>query len=208
VQIGLEIAGAFMMVTTEPTMTRDGSVKERGGSSVERLVGRLDAILGLNTLLPGPTTRAVARVTQERHDKDMERRLLAVAAAVECLAGLAFVLFPAIPIALLLDSEPGSTALMIGRVSGVALLALGVACTGAARAVAGSARTWTVIAITLYNAGAGLLLLAFAARDMAQAPLVWIAAVCHLGLGSALATCTFANAAPPVEHSQRAARRV
>ena len=81
----------------------------------------------------------------------METRLLAVAAAVECLAGLAFVLFPAIPIALLLDTEPGSTALMIGRVSGVALLALGVACTGAARAVAGSARTWTVIAITLFQ---------------------------------------------------------
>ena len=127
-QIGLEIARAFMMVTTEPKTTRDGSVEERVRSA---------------------TTRAVARVTQERHDKDMETRLLAVAAAVECLAGLAFVLFPAIPIALLLDTEPGSTALMIGRVSGVALLALGVACTGAARAVEGSARTWTVIAITL-----------------------------------------------------------
>src|SRR6476660_9475176 len=110
-----------MMVTTEPKKTRDGSVEERDRSSVERLVGRVDAILGLNTLLPPPTTRAVARVTQERHDKDMETRLLAVAAAVECFAGLAFVLFPAIPIALLLDTEPGSTALMIGRMSGVAL---------------------------------------------------------------------------------------
>jgi len=150
------------------------------------------------------------KTTRDRsvEERVAETRLLAVAGAVEGLAGLAFVLFPAIPIALLLDTGPGSTALMIGRLSGVALLALGVACTGAARAVAGAARTWTVIAITLYNAGAGVLLVAFAARDMAHAPLVWIVAVVHMGLASALGTCTFANAAAPVEHSQRAARRV
>jgi len=47
---------------------------------------------------------------------------------------------------------------MIARVGGVALLALGVACAGAAAEVAGPARTWPVIAITLYNAGAGLAL--------------------------------------------------
>ncbi len=121
----------------------------------------------------------------------MQLRLLTVAAVVECLAGAALIVFPAPAIAVLLDAELGSAGLMIARIAGVALLALGVACVGAATEIAGPARTWTVMAITLYNAGAGSLLIAFAARGIADGPVVWVAGVFHLGLALALGTAGF-----------------
>jgi len=124
---------------------------------------------------------------------EMQTRLLMVAAVVECLAGAALILFPAGAITLLLDAEPGSGGSMIARVGGVALLALGVACAGAAAEIAGPARTWPVIAITLYNAGAGLALVGFAVRGMADGPAVWIAGIFHVALASAFATLAFAQ---------------
>lgn len=151
-------------------------------------------------------TLTTERTTKRDGPVEEQTRLLTVAAVVECLAGLAFVLFPALAIALLLDAEPGSAGLMIARVAGVALLALGVACGGAATEVAGPARTWTVVAITFYNAGVGLLLVAFAARGMAGGPVVWIASVLHMGLALAFGTCAFANAAPHVESPHSTAR--
>jgi hypothetical protein len=123
----------------------------------------------------------------------MQARLVTVAAVIEGLAGAALILFPGPAIAVLLDAELGSAGLMIARIAGVALLALGVACVGAAREIAGHARTWTVMAITLYNAGAGLLLIAFAARGMADGPVVWVAGVFHLGLALALGAGGFEN---------------
>jgi hypothetical protein len=116
---------------------------------------------------------------------ETERRLLIAAAVVECLAGTTFLLFPAVAVTLLLDAEAGSAGVMIARVAGVALFALGVACAGAATEIARPARTWAVMAITIYNAGAGLLLVAFAVRGMAYGPVVWIAGILHLGLASA-----------------------
>lgn len=151
------------------------------------------------------------RVTTEltpNRDESLEEQtwLLTVSAVVECLAGLAFVLFPTLTITLLLDTEPGTAGLMIARVTGVALLALGVACGGAATEAAGPARTWTVVAITFYNAGAGLLLVAFAARGMADGPVVWIASVLHMGLASAFGATALANAAPRMKSPHGTAR--
>lgn len=182
-----------MKLMTEPKTTPDGSVKDRPKPSIERRAGRFDSLLGVDALLRTVTWATAGRAEHKRYDTGTQTRLLILAAVVECLAGLAFILFPAFTIALLLGPEPGSVGLMIARVAGVALLALGVACAGAATEVAGAARAWTVTAITLYNAGAGLLLVAFAARGMADGPVVWVAGVLHMGLALAFATCAFAN---------------
>ena len=88
----------------------------------------------------------------------MQGRLLTISGVLECLTGLAFLLSPGGTIAFLLGAEPGSVGLMIGRVAGVALLSLGIACWGARKDAGGAARMGTLRAITLYNAGAGLLL--------------------------------------------------
>jgi hypothetical protein len=109
----------------------------------------------------------------------MESRLLTVAAVVECIAGLAVFVLPGPIIALLLGAEPHVQGEMIGRIAGVALMALGAACAGAAVDTGGAARTATLGAIALYNAGAGALLLLFAATGNAIGPVVWVVGALH-----------------------------
>ncbi len=109
----------------------------------------------------------------------MQGRLLTISGVLECLTGLAFLLSPGGTIAFLLGAEPGSVGLMIGRVAGVALLSLGIACWGARADAGGAARMGTLRAITLYNAGAGLLLVLFAATGKAGGPVVWAVGVLH-----------------------------
>jgi hypothetical protein len=127
----------------------------------------------------------------------VQRQLLALAAALECLTGVAAIVIPGIVIALLLGVEPSSAALMTGRLLGVALLSLGVACWYATTDKGGSARTGTLRAITLYNAGVGLLLVVFAATGMATGLLAWIAGILHLGLAVAFAASLRHSAAAP-----------
>jgi len=117
----------------------------------------------------------------------LPKQLLTIATGAECLAGLAFMLAPGLTIALLFGVEPQSEGLMIGRIAGVALLSLGIACWGASADAGGAARTGTLRAITLYNLGAGLFLVVFAASGRAGGLAVWIAGILHLGLGAAFA---------------------
>ena len=114
----------------------------------------------------------------------MQRILLAIAAAVETLTGLVLIPAPDATIRLLLGRQPDGVGLMIGRVAGVAVLAVGVACWGARADSGGAARVGTVGAITLYNAGAGLLLVRFALTGQASGPVVWSAGLFHLALAA------------------------
>jgi hypothetical protein len=118
----------------------------------------------------------------------MQTRLLAIAAVVECIAGVAFVVVPGRIIALLLGAEPHVQGEMIGRVAGVALFALGAACAGAAADTGGAAQAWTVAAITFYNLGAGMLLLLYASGGEARGPVVWAIGALHLVFAGALAS--------------------
>jgi hypothetical protein len=113
-----------------------------------------------------------------------DRQLLTISAAVECLTGLALTAAPGTTVTRLLGAPTDRTGQPLGRVTGVALLALGTACWSARRDAAGGARSGTVRAITLYNAGAGLLLLRFAASGQARGGLVWAAGLLHLGLAA------------------------
>jgi hypothetical protein len=116
--------------------------------------------------------------------------LVTFAAALECLAGTALLLVPGVSILLLFGMQPDPMATLLGRIAGVALLSLGVACWGARVDVGGPARTSTVKGITLYNGGAGLLLLAAAGSGRATGIVIWIAAILHLGLAVAFADKT------------------
>jgi hypothetical protein len=112
------------------------------------------------------------------------RQLLAIAALVECVAGLAFIIAPGATAALLLGAKPDRVGLMVGRVAGVALSALAISCWGARTDSGGAARAGTLVAITAYNAGAGLLLLLFAATGRAHGLVVWGAGLLHLVLAA------------------------
>jgi hypothetical protein len=109
----------------------------------------------------------------------MQRRLFILAAIVECLAGLAFFVAPGATIAALFGAEPHREGLMIGRLAGVALLSLGIACWGARADPGGAAR----------------LLVGFAATGQAGGLAPWGAGILHLGIASAFAVALLRKAA-------------
>ena len=125
-------------------------------------------------------------------------RLLTMAAVLESLAGLALTLAPGAAVAVLLGAEPHPEGLMLGRLAGVALLALAIACWGArGDQGAGAARTGTLRAITLYNAGAGMLLTVLAATGQADRLVGWSAGILHLGLAAAFAASLWRSEKAP-----------
>lgn len=117
----------------------------------------------------------------------IQRKLLTIAVVVESLTGLALILAPEATVVLLLGVEPNVPGVMLGRVCGVALMALGIACWSARADSESAARAGTLKAITFYNAGAGLLLVLFAVIGKTGGIVLWSAAVLHLALATAFA---------------------
>jgi hypothetical protein len=114
-----------------------------------------------------------------------QRNLLTITAALECLAGFALITAPGTIAELLIGSGLNVAGSIVGRIGGFGLLALGVACFGARTEASGSARSGTLIAITLYNISAGLFLIACAAIVETRAIVLGVAGSIHLGLGLA-----------------------
>lgn len=85
-------------------------------------------------------------------------RLLKLTAIIEVPTGLGLVAVPSIVVRLLLNSEISGAAIPLGRVAGVALLALGVACWLASYDGSGSAARGLVSAMMLYNVGSAFIL--------------------------------------------------
>ena len=90
------------------------------------------------------------------------RRLLTLTAIIEVATGLGLVAVPSVVVRLLLGSPlDTSAAVMLGRVAGWALLALGVACWLARHDTQSRAARGLVSAMLLYNVGT-VAVLAFA----------------------------------------------
>lgn len=113
------------------------------------------------------------------------KNLLIVAGVVECLAGLALILAPGATSTLLLGEGLNGAGLLIARIGGLGLFSLGIACWGAKTETGGTLRSGTLKAIILYNAGAGLLLVASAATGAATGMVIWGAGAFHVSLALA-----------------------
>ena len=85
-------------------------------------------------------------------------RLLKLTAIIEAATGLGLIAVPAIVVRLLLGAEISGASIPLGRVAGVALLALGVACWLASYDEQSCAARGLVSAMVLYNIGATLIL--------------------------------------------------
>jgi hypothetical protein len=109
------------------------------------------------------------------------KRLLAFAAVAEAATGIALVVVPLLVARLLLGAEFSGVAIIAGRVAGIALIALSVACwpygTGA-RALCG---------MLTYSALVTLYLLYVAISGKWVGPLLWPAVVLHAVLTVLLA---------------------
>ena len=86
------------------------------------------------------------------------KRLLKLTAFIEAATGLGLICVPAVIVRLLLGSELLSAGIPLGRLAGVALLSLGIACWLASSDTQSCAARGVVTAMALYNIGAVLVL--------------------------------------------------
>src|SRR6059036_2560794 len=110
-------------------------------------------------------------------------QLLKLTAIIEAATGLALIAVPAIVVRLLLGSPlDTSAAVMLGRVAGAALLALGVACWLARDDTQSRAARGLVVAMLMYNLVATALL-AFAGIGLGlHGVVLWPAVVLHAAM--------------------------
>jgi hypothetical protein len=108
------------------------------------------------------------------------KRLLTLTAIIEAATGLGLIVAPSIVVLLLLGSPlDTSAAVMLGRVAGTALLALGVACWLARDDTQSRAARGLVVTILLYNVSVAALL-AFAGVGLGLYGLaLWPAVILH-----------------------------
>jgi hypothetical protein len=106
-------------------------------------------------------------------------RLLAFTALIEAATGLALLVMPAVVVKLLLGAEISGAAIPLGRVAGVALLALGVACWLAGGDTKSHAGRALVVAMLVYNAGVAMVLGAAGAQSQTVGIALWPAVILH-----------------------------
>jgi riboflavin transporter FmnP len=112
------------------------------------------------------------------------KTLLIAKSAVEVLAGLALALFPSISISFLLGSPldlPAGT--VLGRIAGIALLVLGIACWLAHNDSQSSAAIGLIVALLFYDAVVVVILLSARFAMGLSGMVLWPAVVLHSGLG-------------------------
>ena len=111
-------------------------------------------------------------------------RLLKLTAIIETVTGLGLVAMPSVVVRLLLGSPlDTSAAVVLGRVAGVALLALGVACWVARDDTQSRATRGLVVAMLVYNIPATAVL-AFAGIGLGpHGVALWPAVVLHAAMG-------------------------
>src|SRR5512132_2571400 len=100
----------------------------------------------------------------------MKNRVLAVAAIAEVATGMALLIVPSLVSRLLLGAELAGVGIAVGRVTGIALIGLGVACWP----------SWTALCGMLtYGALVTLYLTYLGIRGEWIGPLLWPAVVLH-----------------------------
>jgi hypothetical protein len=110
------------------------------------------------------------------------KRLLKLTAFIEAATGLGLICVPAVIVRLLLGSALVGAGVPLGRLAGVALLALGIACWLASSDTESCAARGVVTAMTLYNIGAVLVLGAAGLKLRPVGTGLWPAVVLHAAM--------------------------
>ena len=106
-------------------------------------------------------------------------RLLKLTAIIEVATGLGLAVVPSVVVRLLLGAEISGASIPLGRVAGVALLALGVACWLAQHDAQSCAARGLVSAMVLYNLGAVVILGAAGLQLQSIGIALWPAVILH-----------------------------
>lgn len=105
--------------------------------------------------------------------------LLKLTALIEVGTGLGFIAAPALVVRLLLGGELPGAGIPLGRLAGVALLSLGIACWLASFETESCAARGIVSAMALYNLGAVIVLGAVGLQSQAVGIFLWPAVMLH-----------------------------
>jgi hypothetical protein len=114
----------------------------------------------------------------------MMKRFLKLTAIIEAATGLGLIVVPAMVVRLLFGVEISGASIPLGRVAGVALLALGVACWFAIYDVQNRAARGLAIAMVLYNLGVALILGAAGLQSQPAGIALWPAVILHVVMGT------------------------
>src|SRR5277367_494078 len=109
--------------------------------------------------------------------------LLKLTAIIEAATGLALLVVPTVVVKLLLGAEISGAGIPLGRVAGVALLALGVACWLARDDTQSRAARGLVVAILLYNVGATVVFVVAGIQSQPVGIALWPAVILHAAMG-------------------------
>ena len=104
------------------------------------------------------------------------RSVLGIAAAIEAVTGLLLLTVPHLMAKLLFAVDVSGIAIVIGRVAGIALLALGVGCWFSRQEASGG---WALMAMLLYNVLVTLYLAFLGLGTEFVGVLLWPAVVVH-----------------------------
>jgi hypothetical protein len=110
------------------------------------------------------------------------RLLLKLTAFIEAATGLGLIAVPAFVVQLLLGDELLGAGVPLGRVAGVALLSLGIACWLASFDIESCAARGIVSAMALYNLGVVLILGAVGIQSQPIGIALWPAVVLHAAM--------------------------
>ena len=109
-------------------------------------------------------------------------RLLKLTAIIEAATGLGLIAVPALVVRLLLGAEISGASIVLGRITGVALLALGIACWFASYDIQNRAARGLVSAMLLYNLGVAFILGAAGLQSQPVGIAQWPAVVLHAAM--------------------------
>lgn len=115
------------------------------------------------------------------------KRLLAFGAIIEMSVGLGVVAFPEQLLELLLNAPLADPGVVVARLLGTALIALGLAWWSARSQPREPWARGCCLGFLVYNLGAGLWLLLRALTASQRVELLWVLALFHAGLGLAFA---------------------
>jgi hypothetical protein len=113
---------------------------------------------------------------------DAMNRLLKLTASLEAATGLVLIVAPAFVVRLLLGVEISGAAFPLGRVAGVALLALTVACWLASYDVHSCGARGVSSGMVIYNLGVVIILGAFVLQSPPGGVLLWPVVVLHAAM--------------------------
>jgi hypothetical protein len=109
----------------------------------------------------------------------MMRLLLKLTALIEAATGLGLLAAPALVVRLLLGSELLGPGIPLGRIAGVALLSLGLACWVASSDAESCAARGIVSAMTVYNVGVAVILVLAGLQSHLAGIGLWPAVILH-----------------------------